>query len=94
MLAASNDVIKSTEDAPIGPKGVQGIVGQRGPYVSNEIYNLFEDIRVINHTSNFSCYDFYSHFSIQFFSRQLRFNELYNDQYTIQFFRVKEETLG
>lgn len=39
MLAAinNNNIIKTTEDAPIGPKGVQGIMGQRGPHVGNNI---------------------------------------------------------
>ena len=66
MLAASNDVIKSTEDAPIGPKGVQGIVGQRGPHVSNEIYNLFEDIRVINQFSYLKLFVLRFLFSLQY----------------------------
>ena len=39
MIAAinNNNIIKTTEDAPIGPIGVQGIMGQRGPHVSNNI---------------------------------------------------------
>ena len=34
MLAAiEGNVIKTTEDAPVGEKGEKGVIGQRGPYV-------------------------------------------------------------
>ena len=52
--AASDYGVKTAEDAPIGPKGEKGIIGQRGPYVSNSIFesNIDSDICLIYHYGN------------------------------------------
>ena len=40
LSAAGNneDLLKSVEDAPVGPKGTKGTMGQRGPHVSKTVY--------------------------------------------------------